>query len=105
MVDRRWVVRDKASGRLQAFEQAGPADRLPAVGYRPVDLPMEDAVAPVDEAGRIAKGARIGRELARGGGRCDGRVGDRAQLDGSMGPPAGRGRAAVRAAARSARAI
>jgi len=96
---------DELAGGGEAIEEAGAPYRGPPLRERAVDLPVQDAVASIDESGRVAEGAGIDRGRARGGRRCAGRVGDRAQLEGSTGRSADRGRASIRATARRARAI
>ena len=64
------LVRDQTLGLDQARQQARRLEGLPFLEIRAVDLPQQDAVAPVDEAAWISERARIALEHQRLRVRC-----------------------------------
>jgi hypothetical protein len=85
-------VADEHPARLQARQEAARDEVVPAGRERPVDLPIDDGIAAVDEARRVAKGARVAFEspaslalviLAR---RCEVGAGRVAQASGFRDP-------------------
>ena len=52
-------VTDEDAARLELLEQPGRDEVVPAVAEAAVDLAVDRAVAGVDEARRVAEGARI----------------------------------------------
>src|SRR5262249_48238402 len=92
-------------------EEAARDDAVPALGERPVDLAEQDAVAAIDEPGRVAEGGRLGadggagRVRGEGGSARDRRPPGEDQRPGAAGPPAGTVRCVWRLTVRTARAI
>jgi hypothetical protein len=65
IVERRVVVADEEAIVLQAFQQAARQELIPARCERAVDLAMENAVAAVDEAARVAVGGGLALDAGR----------------------------------------
>ncbi len=107
----RGLVRDQPAVGLEALEQAARDEAVPAVAERSIDLAQEDAVAAIDEAGRVPEGRRFpeDRPVGRGslalradGARCSLRW---AQFARSAGLSAGVDRPPSRPSERTTRAI
>jgi hypothetical protein len=88
-LDGRRLVGDEETPRLELAEQAGCDEVVPTVGEGLVDLAVQDAVAAVDEARRVAERAGVANGAGQHGRRVSHRRRPRTRSGGAVGRVAG----------------